>query len=181
MAREWSSRWCALGPPTPSATGAVRRRSTGGNGAGYGDVDVGVDVDLVADVNLDQTILLTIGRVWVRGDQLTKVATKFGGPGYRPPRQQSFFFDMLTLWAFLRVSFSVLVFFKLDFFLRNFSLVVGIRSEETRDQILRKPSSGSTKEVVVKKEEEEEKEEKRGVGKKRVPKNEPKTKKENKK
>ena len=60
-------------------------------------------------------------------------------------------------------------------------MVVGIRSEETRDQILRKPSSGSTKEVVVKKEEEEEKEEKRGVGKKRVPKNEPKTKKENKK
>ena len=82
--REWSSRWCALGPPTPSATGAVRRRSTGGNGADDGDVDVGVD--LVADVNLDQTILLTIARVWVRGDQLTKVATKFGGPGYRPPR-----------------------------------------------------------------------------------------------
>ena len=95
LAREWSSRWCALGPPTPSATGAVRRRSTGGNGADDGDVDVGVD--LVADVNLDQTILLTIARVWVRGDQLTKVATKFGGPGYRPPRQQSLFFDMLTL------------------------------------------------------------------------------------
>ena len=99
LAREWSSRWCALGPPTPSATGAVRRLSTGGNGADDGDVDVGVDVDLVADVNLDhdQTILLTIARVWVRGDQLTKVATKFGGPGYRPPRQQSLFFDMLTL------------------------------------------------------------------------------------
>ena len=97
LVREWSSRWCALGPPTPSATGAVRRLSTGGNGADDGDVDVGVDVDLVADVNLDQTILLTIARVWVRGDQLTKVATKFGGPGYRPPRQQSFFFDMLTL------------------------------------------------------------------------------------
>ena len=118
MAREWSSRWCALGPPTPSATGAVRRLSTGGNGADDGDVDVGVDVDLVADVNLDQTILLTIGRVWVRGDQLTKVATKFGGPGYRPPRQQSFFY-MLTIWAFLRVSFSVLVF-----------LQVGLLSQE---------------------------------------------------
>ena len=182
LAREWSSRWCALGPPTPSATGAVRRRSTGGNGADDGDVDVGVDVDLVADVNLDQTILLTITRVWVRGDQLTKVATKFGGPGYRPPRQQSFFSDMLIFLAFLRVSFSVLVFFKLDYILRNFSLVVGIRSEETRDQILRNSLGGSTKEEeVVKKEEEEEKEEKRGVGKKRVPKNEPETKKENKK
>ena len=75
----------------------------------------------------------------------------------------------------------MLVFFKFDFFLRNFSLVVGIRSEETRDQILRNPSGGSTKEEVVKKEEEEEKEEKRGVGKKRVPKKEPETKKENKK
>ena len=76
----------------------------------------------------------------------------------------------------------MVVFFKLDFFLRNFSLVVGIRSEETRDQILMNPSGGSTKEKeVVKKEEEEEKEEKRGVGKKRVPKNEPETKKENKK
>ena len=73
----------------------------------------------------------------------------------------------------------MLVFLKLDFFLRNFSLVVGIRSEETRDQILRNSLGGSTKEeVVVKK---EEKEEKRGVGKKRVPKNEPETKKENKK
>ena len=101
LAREWSSRWCALGPPTPSATGAVRRLSTGGNGADDGDVDVGVDVDLVADVNLDQTILLTIARVWVRGDQLTKVATKFGGPGYRPPRQQSFFFDMITIFPSL--------------------------------------------------------------------------------
>ena len=97
LARELSSRWCALGHHTRSATGTVRRLSTGGNGADDGDVDVGVDVDLVADVNLDQTILLTIGRVWVRGDQLTKVATKFGGPGYRPPRQQSLFFDMLTL------------------------------------------------------------------------------------
>ena len=97
LAREWSSRWCALGPPTPSATGAVRRLSTGGNGADDGDVDV----DLVADVNLDQTILLTIARVWVRGDQLTKVATKFGGPGYRPPRQQSFFFDMITIFPSL--------------------------------------------------------------------------------
>ena len=75
----------------------------------------------------------------------------------------------------------MVVFFKLDFFLRNFSLVVGIRSEETRDQILRHSLGGSTKEKVVKKEEEEEKEEKRGVGKKRVPKNEPETKKENKK
>ena len=76
----------------------------------------------------------------------------------------------------------MVVFLKLDFFLRNFSLVVGIRSEETRDQILRDSLGGSTKEEkVVKKEEEEEKEGKRGVGKKRVPKNEPKTKKENKK
>ena len=73
------------------------------------------------------------------------------------------------------------VLFKLDYILRNFSLVVGIRSEETRDQILRNPSGGSTKEEEVVKEEEEEKEEKRGVGKKRVPKNEPETKKENKK
>ena len=56
--------------------------------------------------------------------------------------------------------------------------MVGIRSEETRDQILMNPSGGSTKEEVVKK---EEKEERRGVGKKRVPKNEPETKKENKK
>ena len=73
------------------------------------------------------------------------------------------------------------MFFKFDYILRNFSLVVGIRSEETRDQILRNPSGGSTKEEEVVKEEEEEKEEKRGVGKKRVPKNEPETKKENKK
>ena len=68
--------------------------------------------------------------------------------------------------------------FKLDYILRNFSLVVGIRSEETRDQILRHSLGGSRKEKVVKK---EVKEEKRGVGKKRVPKNEPETKKENKK
>ena len=94
LAREWSSRWCALGHHTRSATGAVRRLSTGGNGADDGDVDGDDMADVIVDV--DQTILLTIGRVWVRGDQLTKVATKFGGPGYRPPRQQSFFFDMIT-------------------------------------------------------------------------------------
>ena len=110
LAREWSSRWCALGPPTPSATGAVRRRSTGGNGADDGDVDVGVDVDLVADVNRDQKISLTIGRVWVRGDQLTKVATKFGGPGYRPPRQQSFFLYVDNLGISPSFIFGVGVF-----------------------------------------------------------------------
>ena len=63
----------------------------------------------------------------------------------------------------------------MDFFLRNFSLVVGIRSEETRDQILRNSLGGSTKEEEVKKVEEEEKRgfgKKRGVGKKRVPKKE---------
>ena len=42
LARELSSRWCALGPPTPSDTGAVRRLSTGGIGPDDGDVDVGV-------------------------------------------------------------------------------------------------------------------------------------------
>ena len=30
--RDWSLRWCELDPPTPSATGVAKRRSTGGIG-----------------------------------------------------------------------------------------------------------------------------------------------------
>ena len=71
--RGWSLRWCALDHPSPSATGVAKRLSTG-----FFYQSTGAIVKIVKKV--DHV------RLWVRGEGLTRVATDFGGPGFRPPR-----------------------------------------------------------------------------------------------
>ena len=75
--RGWSLRWCALDPPSPSATGLAKRLSTGFFVFFY--QPTGAIVKMLR-IKVDHV------RLWVRGEGLTRVATDFGGPGFRPPR-----------------------------------------------------------------------------------------------
>ena len=75
--RGWSLRWCALDPPSPSATGVAKRLSTG-------FFVFFLPVYRCNCQNGEKRVDHV--RLWVRGEGLTRVATDFGGPGFRPPR-----------------------------------------------------------------------------------------------